>query len=326
MNYEITSQMSNLNIKFKEDKVLWDEFVLSSEQRSIFVQSKFLDSLNANYDLVTCYKKDKIVAGVVIIYSDSGEPTDIGTTFPYQGMILSNNHNQAMHSKITHEFKIVEFFINQLSEHFNKFCLCNSWRLRDVRPFQWHNYHEPNKGQFKTDLRYTGVLDLQNFKNFETYLTSVRSVRRQEFKKSSTILKYSTSDDELLFDALYAKTLERQNLKVKNQNSILLRSICKQAIAGGYGKMSVALLDDVPISVVLILYDDRTAYYLFAANDPIYRNTGSNTFLVMHMIKDAFDRGIREIDFMGVNSPNRGDFKISFNVALQSYHVSTYGK
>jgi len=316
--------MSNWVVNFKEDKQVWDAFVLTSPQRSIFVHSKFLDSMNANYNLVTCYVKDKIVAGVAIINSTSGEPSDISTTFPYQGMLLSDNGNQAMHSKITHDFKTVEFFIKQLSEHLNKYCLCHSWRLLDLRPFQWHNYHEPEKGQFRTDLRYTAILDLQNFKNFESYLTTVRSVRRQEFKKSSLILKIKFSDDILLFDALYAKTFARQNLEINNQDTLLVSSICKQAIAGGYGKMIVALIDDVPISAVLFLYDDRTAYYLFAANDPEYRNTGSSTFLVMHMIKDAFDCGLKEIDFEGVNSPNRGDFKISFNATLQPYHVSTY--
>lgn len=317
--------MSKWIVNFKEDKRVWDEFVLSSPQRSIFVQTKFLDSLNAIYDLVTCYEKDKIVAGVVIIYAASGEP--INTTFPftqYQGMLLSDNSSQAMHSQVTHEFKAVEFFIKQLSEYFKKYCLCHSWRLRDMRPFQWHNYHEPDKGQFRTDQFYTGVLNLQDFENFEAYLFSVRSVRRQEFKKASQILKFQFSEDESLLDVLHAKTFERQNLERNNQDSVLVRSICKHALAGEYGKMSVALLDDVPISAVLFIYDDRTAYYLFGANDPAYRNTGSGTFLMMHMIKDAFDCGLKEVDLVGVNSPNRGDFKISFNAALQSYHVSTY--
>jgi len=317
--------MSNWIVNFKEDKRVWDAFVLSSPQRSIFVQSKFLNSLNSNYDLVSCYEKDKIVAGVVIIYAPSGEP--INTTFPftqYQGMLLSDNSNRAMHSQFTYEFKVVEFFLKQLSEHFKTYCLCHSWRLRDLRPFQWHNYHEPNKGQLKTDLYYTGVLDLYNFENFEAYLSSVRSVRRQDFKKSSQILKFKFSDDASLLDVLHDKTFERQNIERNILDSVLVRSICKQAIEGGYGKMTIALLDDVPISSVLFIYDDRAAYYLFGANDPAYRNTGSSTFLMIHMIKDAFDQGLKEIDFMGVNSPNRGDFKISLNAALQSYHVSTY--
>jgi len=317
--------MSNWIVNFKEDKRVWDAFVRSSPQRSIFVQSKFLDSLNANYDLVTCYEKDKIVAGVVIIYGASGEP--INSTFPftqYQGMLLSDNSSREMHSQVTYEFKVVEFFINQLAKYFKKYCLCHSWRLRDLRPFQWLNFNEPSKGQFRINLYYTAVLDLQKFENFGVYLSSVRTVRRQEFKKSSQILKFQFSDDESLLDALHAKTFERQNLERDISDSLLLRSISKQAVAGEYGKMSIALLDDVPISSVLFIYDDRASYYLFGANDPAYRNTGSGTFLIMHMIKDAFDHGLKEIDFVGANSPNRGDFKISLNAALQAYHVSTY--
>jgi len=70
------------------------------------------------------------------------------------------------------------------------------------------------------------------------------------------------------------------------------------------------------------LYDDRTAYYLFGANDPMYRHTSAGAFLLMHMIKDAFEKGIQEIDFVGVNSPNRGDFKISFNAEVKPYFVT----
>jgi hypothetical protein len=30
-------------------------------------------------------------------------------------------------------------------------------------------------------------------------------------------------------------------------------------------------------------------------------------------------RGLAEVDFVGVNSPNRGDFKLSFNPDLRPY-------
>ena len=44
------------------------------------------------------------------------------------------------------------------------------------------------------------------------------------------------------------------------------------------------------------------------------------------MIRDAFECSFSEVDFVGVNSPNRGDFKISFNPELKPYHVCTYNK
>jgi hypothetical protein len=314
--------VSDFYINFKEDKQVWDVFASSSPQRSIFVYSKFLDSLSANYDLVTCYEKDKIVAGVMVIYSEMGKP--VISTFPftqYQGMLLADNTQKATHSQITHEFKVVAYFIKQLTDRYRNFSLSHSWRLRDLRPFQWHNYHEPEKGQFKIDLRYTGILDLHQLESFEAYLSSVRTVRKQEFKKSSQILKLQFSEDETLLDVLHAKTFERQNIERSDKDSMLVQSICKNAIAGGYGKLAVAYLDDIPVSAILFLYDDRTAYYLFGANDPAYRNANAGAFLLIQMIKDAIENGLKEIDFVGANSPQRADFKISFNAEFKPYAI-----
>lgn len=316
--------MSDWKINFKESKQVWDAFALTSPQRSIFVYSKFLDSLLADYDLVTCYEKDKIVAGAVVIHADSGEAID--APFPYtqyQGILLADSPGQAAHSQITHEFKVVEYFVAQLADYFKKYSFCQSWRLRDLRPFQWHNYHEPGKGLFKVALRYTGVLDINKYQNFDDYLSSVRTVRRQEFKKSSNLLKLKMSGDEEILADLHAKTFERQNIERSPQESALVKSICKHAITGNYGEMGYAMLNDVPISAVLFLYDDRAAYYLFGANDPAHRKTFAGTFSLMHMIKGAFEKGIQEIDFVGVNSPNRGDFKISLNAELRPYFVTS---
>ena len=79
------------------------------------------------------------------------------------------------------------------------------------------------------------------------------------------------------------------------------------------------------IAAILYLVDDRTVYYLFGANHPEFRKMGGGTLLVAEMIKDAFVRGVAEVDFVGVNSPNRGDYKISFNAELKPYFVASFG-
>lgn len=317
--------MSDWTINFKESRQVWDAFASTSPQRSIFVESRFLDSLQADYDLVTCYDKEEIVAGAVLIYAANGEPIEVAFPFTlYQGILLTDNTRKPVHSQITHEFKVVEYFLEQLTEHYKRCCFCHSWRLQDLRPFQWHNYHEPDKGRFTTDLRYTGVLDLKRYGDFEEYLASVRTVRRQEYRKASQLLTIGFSDDAALLDALHAKTFERQNLEREDRDSALIRSICDRAITNGYGKMGVASLDGIPVSAVLFLYDDRAAYYLFGANDPLYRKSSAGSCLLMHMIKDALENGVQEVDFVGVNSPNRGDFKISFNTDLKPYYVTHF--
>jgi len=316
--------MNELTLKYKEDKSTWDNFLLTSAQRSIFLHSKFLDSLNINYDLVTCYSKNKILAGCVFLYNDSGEL--IQSSFPftqYQGLLLSDNHHKNNHSRISHEFKVVEFFLDSLAKHFKNITFCNSWRFYDLRPFQWFNYHENNRNKFKLDLRYTGVLDLTKFNDFGSYLSTIRTVRRQEFKKSSKLI-FEFSCDISILDMLHKKTFDRQSIQRNANDSFLLKSISKASIFGGYGKLGIVFLDKKPISASLFLYDDRSAFYLFGANDPEYRQTGAGTFLMLHMIKDAMQKGISEIDFCGINSPNRGDFKISFNADPKAFFVCTY--
>ncbi len=318
--------MSDSRINFKEDKAVWDAFVATSPQRSIFVFTKFLDSLQADYDLVACYEKGNIVAGAIVMRTEFGEPAV--TQYPltqYQGILLADNTNQATHSQITHEYRIVDHLVAQLLAHYKKGCFCQSWRFRDMRPFQWHNYHEPSKGLFSIDLRYTGILDMTGYASFEDYVSSIRTLRRQEFRKSSRALELTRSDDEAILDALHERTFQRQEIERSPQEAALVRSISAHALAGNYGKICCATVGDVPASAVLFLYDDRTAYYMFGANDPAYRNTYAGTFLLLNMIKEAFEMGLKEIDFVGVNSPNRGDYKISFNADIKPHFVATFG-
>jgi Acetyltransferase (GNAT) domain len=318
--------MNDGNINFKEDKAAWDAFVATSPQRSIFVFSKFLDSLGTNYDLVTCYQKEKIVAGAVVIRDASGEP--VAAQYPltqYQGLLLADAAGQSAHSQITHEHKVVEYFLGELVGHYGKACFCQSWRFRDMRAFQWHNYHEAARGMFRIDLSYTGILDLTPYASFDDYVASVRAVRRQEYRKAARSLTLTTAADEMTLDALHDKTFQRQEIERPAHEAALVKSISRHALAGNYGKICCALVGDVPASAVLFLYDDRTAYYMFGANDPAYRNTSAGTLALMSMIKDAYETGIREIDFVGVNSPNRGDYKISFNPYIKPCFTASFG-
>jgi lipid II:glycine glycyltransferase (peptidoglycan interpeptide bridge formation enzyme) len=175
------------------------------------------------------------------------------------------------------------------------------------------------------DLRYSGVLEQSRYQSFDAYVSSIRKVKRQEFNKASRLLELKTSDDARILDELHAKTFARQDIELTPRDSDLTRSIFTHAMEGNYGKMSCAMLNGEPVSAVLFLYDDRTAYYLFGANDPLHRKTFSGTFVLMHMIKDAFENGMQEVDFVGLNSPNRGDFKISLGADLRPYFITSFG-
>ena len=56
------------------------------------------------------------------------------------------------------------------------------------------------------------------------------------------------------------------------------------------------------------------------------RQGGAATRLMLDSIFEAKRRGLVELDFVGVNSPDRGDFKLSFNPELKPYFEVQYGR
>ena len=172
---------------------------------------------------------------------------------------------------------------------------------------------------------YIGKVDCPDGKFIRRIAWFFRNNRawKQEYKKAEKQLKVQILDDVDILDILHSKTFERQGISRDAIQSNLVKSISKSALLNNYGSLRYASLNDVPVSAVLFLYDDRSAYYLFGANDPEYRNLFGGTMLLVSMIEDVFKRGLKEVDFVGVNSPQRGDYKISYNADLRPYYVAS---
>jgi hypothetical protein len=61
-----------------------------------------------------------------------------------------------------------------MEQRYDRISFCLHYRVEDLRSFQWFYYHEPQHGQFRMDLRYTGLLDLSAVQNFDAYLSTIR--------------------------------------------------------------------------------------------------------------------------------------------------------
>ena len=60
--------------------------------------------------------------------------------------------------------------------------------------------------------------------------------------------------------------------------------------------------------------------YLFGAGSPGLKEHCCGTITFWDAFKDlSKNRGIKEVDFEGVNSPQRGKFKLSFGGDLRTY-------
>jgi lipid II:glycine glycyltransferase (peptidoglycan interpeptide bridge formation enzyme) len=90
--------------------------------------------------------------------------------------------------------------------------------------------------------------------------------------------------------------------------------LAKESLSKGFGRLLVCRdKQGTPASASLFLFDDKTAYYLFGANDPDYRQDGTGGYVIFEQIRLSIEQGLSYVDFMGINSPSRGDFKLSFN-------------
>ena len=81
-------------------------------------------------------------------------------------------------------------------------------------------------------------------------------------------------------------------------------------------------MDGVPACAALFVLDSKRAYYAYGASDPELRHTEIGTQLMYEsfvMLNKEY--GVAEVDLVGVNSPQRGGFKMSFGGRLVPYFV-----
>ena len=309
------------------DMSAWDSLVCESPQGHVFSRSAFLESLGTPYRCyVAASPQGEILAGAAIVMSEFTMARAPFAFTPHQGILFSQSvASLGQQKRLTAQFRITTFFIESLLDVFSNFSMALSPFFGDLRPFQWHNYGKHELPQFEIRQRYTGNVSLINFE-LNTYLSNVRTVRRQEYKKTRAVIE--PSYDLHVFLKLYQQTFDRQGIAVDDQTLSLVESICAKALEGGYGHLSCAMIDECAASMAFFVTDHDCAYYLFGANNPDLRGANASSKLLIDNIAFFAARGLKRFDFVGVNSPQRGDFKLSFNAELVPYqevHLLSHG-
>lgn len=305
------------------DKENWNQFVRNSPQANIFCTTQFLDTLETAYQLLFVSENKINHLGAVVLKDETGQfVKSADYFFLYQGILYEQRYADARsHSGIPEMLKATDFLLTELEKNYEKILFCLHPKFKDLRSLLWFHYHEPEKGQFRTYLSYTGIIDLSGIPDFENFLKTIRSTRRYEYRKGlkDGLIVESSNDIEKL-DYLHRLTFERQGLKRDDKAGKLLRRIAAAALEQKFGELLLCKnKDGETLSATLYLYDDLCGYYLYGANHPEYRNSFSGTLLMLENIKHCQERGLREIDVCGINSPQRGDFKTSFNAEPTPY-------
>ena len=313
--------MAKYRIEKCSDYNQWDDFVNKSPQGTIFSDRRLISAVSDKCDYYFVKKGEEVVGAINIMLDKNGEPLFDIPFMQYSNAILfKDNFNLLNHKRISEEFKITEVILNELVPIYKKLQIINAPFFHDMRPFQWYNYHTPEYGIFDIHLWYTPILSLQESEG--NINLNLRTLRKREINKKENYHIDDTNNVEIL-NKLHKLTFERQNIERSNIEERMLINITNKALDNGFGRLSVCSINGEPSSAYLFLFDDKRGYYLFGANHPKYRKSGSSTKLMLYNILYAKKEKLKEVDFVGANSPNRGDYKISFNANILPYFSST---
>ena len=304
------------------DKKQWDEFVSASPQGNLFCQTWFLDTLQKKYELLIVCKGESILMGAIITKDEDAQPTL--KPFMYQGLLIGSSVAKlAVHKRVKKVLELVEFLLAKIEIKYRQICFSLHPSFKDLRSFQWHNYHEPEKGEFKIDLNYTGILSLHSLESVEQILMGARTVRRQEYRKClKEGFTIEESDDIKVLDVLHSQTFERQGIGRSSGEKFMATTLAKKAISLGFGRLIICRdSSGSPASASLFLFDNKTGYYLIGANDPEFRKYGTGSYVMFEQIRRCLEQGLSQVDFIGINSPMRGDFKTSFGAVPVPYYT-----
>jgi lipid II:glycine glycyltransferase (peptidoglycan interpeptide bridge formation enzyme) len=238
--------------------------------------------------------------------------------FVYNGIIFSSlvSKIKKISTKNSIQIILTNKIIDFLIKKHKKINFTLHPNFEDLRPFQWYNYNENSKNYFNIKLNYTAILDIK--KTEEELLNNFRTVRKQEYKKYYNLVSNEGTVDDLI--DLYKMTFDRQKITLDKYFLHELKHFCRYALNNKFAKMFFLKENSTFISSTFFLFDENTAYYLIGASNPYLRKKIPSTPLLVNNIFEFKKNGITKIDFIGINSPKRGDFKMSFSPQIKAYY------
>ena len=231
-------------------------------------------------------------------------------------MKTSSHHSQ--------NFQILEFYQNFLNKNYKNIYVPLSPEINDIRPFQWYNYNLTFKDKYSIDIKYTSYLNLENFdvnNEFNSDLFSNLNETRKRYirygyKNSIDFIEL----DENAFLELYIKNIETQKININKSQLIEMENIIRSLKKIEKLKIFCSKISNQIEYAVAVCWDDNKSYYLFGTGAK-ERQHFSSTATFWHAIKFLKNQNIKFFDLEGINSPNRGSFKVSFGGSITPYYV-----
>ncbi len=204
----------------------------------------------------------------------------------YLGPLLSVNQGKYA-TRLSAEHKSIEELIERLPTA-NYYHVKTHPSLTNWLPFYWNG--------FQQTTRYTYII--QDITDQEQVWKSFRSNIRREIRKAREEVEVIQSDqvDDLI--TLQRMTFDRQG-KSAPQSDSQLRNISDSVHSKEQGAIFYARDKQNQLhSGLLLVWDDRMAYYLVGGSDPELRTSGAASLLMWRAIQHASEK-VTKFNFEG---------------------------
>lgn len=313
--------------------VVWDRFVQSSAEGTVFSLTSMVENIGLTAEPYYCVLGNRVVAAILTFRGAAGEFA-WSDFLVYGGVLFAPADVKQNFAQVnSDQLKVNQFIAAWLTTEFPAFSFPGSPAFRDWRPFLWKN-HGLAENCINLELRYTSIVDLK----LSSDPVSATDLKSNPFapglaKSRRQIVRYSLSDGievsrssdvDLLIRGV-RQSYARQGLKLAGGHISTLRAVSESLLSAKAAELVVSTdSGGNPLSVAMIGFDRKRAYYLFGGSMSDGRSETAGSALIWNIINDLANRGIQEFDLEGVNSPARGYFKMSFGGSLVPYHRVTY--
>jgi len=298
------------------DVSLWDFFVSTSPQGTVFSKSQWLNAAAGAQGGIPRYigvfEDRKLVAGITFVELSRGTFRKITTPAltPYGGIIYRPVSGKRLSEQDSFNMSCAEKIIEYLGPRYRYSFLVHSPGLIDIRPFVWAGWTE--------SVRYTYILDLSDPDSiWDIMERRVRTVLR----KAESTLGMGGAIDIEDFGKLYERIyLDRHNRPPVSWNSVstLLGEVMKSGLAE---MRTVRNSSGEVISAMVLIADAGRVYSWISGSIPGSNSTGAFSLLFWDTIR-RYSETCTSLDMVGANIHPIAFFKKGFGGTLTPYYVT----
>ncbi len=320
--------MSFKIVKYKKNEVeLWDKLVTHSKESTLFASSFYISACSQKIDRYFVYKGNQLKAGIYFPVIEKS--IILSDLLIYSGILFNDIDNQKNVKKNSEKFLITEFIIEFITQNYSQINIC-LYNIKDLRPFLWKNYHSNKDKKFLINIQYTSILNIDELflrkKDYENDLfINMDSVRQSDIKKGIANIKnleFNYEGKINLFMNSYNKMMKDNGVLIPKTESEKIKKLIVNLISECNGNLFELRdkSDNKILYFCFFAYFKNEAYYLYGSGEKNNMTRYSATYCLWECFKFMSTKGISRVNLEGVNSPMRGQYKMSLGGKLKKYY------